>query len=115
VPGQGLPADGSRRFRGPLEAGELALGAEKAPNTVLAWSRTKGTSYPFIGEVSFVDQGRSRVMLKNQGQLHVNADVANGRFLGAEMLGPRAENIGHLLAWAHQSQMTIRQMLEMPF
>ncbi len=68
-----------------------------------------------IGTVSFADQGRSRVMLKNQGLLRVYADPANGRFLGAEMFGPRAEHLGHLLAWAHQSNMTIGQMLEMPF
>jgi dihydrolipoamide dehydrogenase len=68
-----------------------------------------------VGAVSFADQGRSRVMLKNQGLLRVYADPDNGRFLGAEMFGPRAEHLGHLLAWAHQSRMTIGQMLEMPF
>ncbi len=68
-----------------------------------------------IGEVSFEDQGRSRVMLKNQGLLRVYADGMDGRFLGAEMVGPRAEHIGHLLAWAHQAGMTVGQMLDMPF
>ena len=68
-----------------------------------------------VGAVSFADQGRSRVMLKNQGLLRVYADPDNGRFLGAEMFGPRAEHLGHLLAWAHQSNMTVGQMLEMPF
>jgi dihydrolipoamide dehydrogenase len=36
-------------------------------------------------------------------------------FLGAEMVGPRAEHIGHLLAWALQLDLTVDQMLEMPF
>jgi dihydrolipoamide dehydrogenase len=67
------------------------------------------------GEVSFADQGRSRVMLKNQGKLRVYADPATGRFLGAEMAGPDAEHIGHLLAWALQAGMTVEQMLAMPF
>jgi dihydrolipoamide dehydrogenase len=67
------------------------------------------------GEVSFENQGRSRVMLMNKGLLRVYADARNGRFLGAEMVGPRAEHIGHLLAWAHQSRMTIADMLSMPF
>lgn len=67
------------------------------------------------GEVSFANQGRSRVMLRNRGLLRVYADGRNGRFLGAEMVGPRAEHIGHLLAWAHQSGMTIADMLAMPF
>jgi len=67
------------------------------------------------GEVSFDDQGRSRVMLRNKGRLRVYADPATGRFLGAEMVGPDAEHIGHLLAWALQAQMTVEQMLGMPF
>ena len=67
------------------------------------------------GEVSFEDQGRSRVMLRNHGLLRVYADPETGRFLGAEMVGPDAEHIGHLLAWALQAGMTVTQMLEMPF
>lgn len=67
------------------------------------------------GVVSFENQGRSRVMLKNKGLLHVYGEQGTGRFLGAEMIGPDAEHLAHLLAWAHQNQMTISQMLEMPF
>jgi dihydrolipoamide dehydrogenase len=67
------------------------------------------------GEVDFGDQGRSRVMLKNKGLLHVYAEIGTGRFLGAEMIGPAAEHIGHLLAWAVQQDLTIAQMLDMPF
>ena len=67
------------------------------------------------GEVSFEDQGRSRVMLRNRGLLRVYGDPHTGRFLGAEMAGPDAEHVGHLLAWALQAGMTVAQMLEMPF
>jgi dihydrolipoamide dehydrogenase len=67
------------------------------------------------GEVSFGDQGRARVMLRNHGHLRVYADPSTGIFLGAEMVGPDAEHIGHLLAWALQSRMTVTQMLGMPF
>ena len=68
-----------------------------------------------VGEVSFEDQGRSRVMLRNKGLLRVYGDPTSGRFLGAEMVGPDAEHIGHLLAWALQAQLTVDQMLQMPF
>jgi dihydrolipoamide dehydrogenase len=68
-----------------------------------------------LGVVSFEDQGRSRVMLQNYGMLRVYGEYGSGRFLGAEMIGPRAEHIGHLLAWACQARMTVDQMLEMPF
>lgn len=68
-----------------------------------------------IGEVSFDNQGRSRVMGINSGHMRIYADKQTGRFLGAEMVGPAAEHIAHLLAWSHQMQMTIPQMLDMPF
>lgn len=67
------------------------------------------------GRVSFDDQGRSRVMLQNRGLLKVYGERGTHRFLGAEMVGPRAEHIAHLLAWACQSQLTVEQMLDMPF
>lgn len=68
-----------------------------------------------IGEVSFDDQGRSRVMFRNRGTLRVYADRTTGRLLGAELVGPDAEHLGHLLAWAHQLGLTIPQMLDLPF
>lgn len=68
-----------------------------------------------IGAVSFADQGRARVMLRNRGHLRVYAEPGSGRFLGAEMAGPDAEHLGHLLAWALQAQLTVEAMLAMPF
>ena len=67
------------------------------------------------GEVSFKNQGRSRVMLQNHGLLRVYARCSDGRFLGAEMIAPRAEHLAHLLAWAVQAEMTVDTMLDMPF
>lgn len=54
-------------------------------------------------------------MLRNKGLLHIYAEYGTGLFLGAEMFGPRAEHLGQLLAWAHQMNMTVPEMLEMPF
>jgi dihydrolipoamide dehydrogenase len=68
-----------------------------------------------VGQVSFEDQGRSRIMLRNKGLLKVYAEQETGLFLGAEMFGPAAEHIGHLLAWAAQKRMTVSDMLDMPF
>ncbi len=67
------------------------------------------------GVVSFEDQGRSRVILRNKGILKVYGEQGSGLFLGAEMFGPAAEHIGHLLAWAAQQRMTVSSMLDMPF
>jgi dihydrolipoamide dehydrogenase len=83
---------------------------------------TVGEPYPSLrpgsfvsGEVSFENQGRSRVMLQNRGLLRLYAKFDSGRLLGAEMIGPRAEHLAHLLAWACQNHMTVAQMLDMPF
>jgi len=68
-----------------------------------------------VGAVSFANQGRSRVMLQNKGLLRVYAEFGSRRFLGAEMIAPRAEHLAHTLSWAVQMRMTVDQMLEMPF
>lgn len=68
-----------------------------------------------VGQVSFENQGRSRVMGRNRGLLRVYGEQGTGLFLGAEMFGPAAEHIGHLLAWAAQKRMTVSDMLDMPF
>lgn len=67
------------------------------------------------GEVSFEDQGRSRIIAENRGMLRVYAERDSQIVRGAEMLGPAAEHIGHLLAWSVQQQMTVSNMLSMPY
>ena len=86
---------------------------------------TAGTSYKelceshpgrfAVAQVSFENQGRSRVMLQNKGLLRVYGEYRSGRFLGAEMIAPRGEHIGHLLAWAAQAGLSVSAMLDMPF
>jgi dihydrolipoamide dehydrogenase len=68
-----------------------------------------------IGEVSFEDQGRSRVINKNRGLLRLYGEHGTGLFLGAEMIGPAAEHVGHLLAWAAQGGLSVHEMLAMPY
>ncbi|MEN0038928.1 MAG: dihydrolipoyl dehydrogenase [Cellvibrio sp.] len=68
-----------------------------------------------IGEASFEDQGRARVMNKNRGLLRVYGEQGTGLLLGAEMFGPAAEHIGHQLAWVIQMRMTVSEILNLPF
>jgi dihydrolipoamide dehydrogenase len=68
-----------------------------------------------IGEVSYEDQGRARVLGQNRGHLRVYADQRSGRLLGAEMFGPAAEHTAHLLAWSVQQNLTVANVLAMPF
>lgn len=67
------------------------------------------------GEVSFKNQGRSRVIGRNRGLIKVYGERGTGLFLGVEMVGPAAEHIGHLLAWSVQHRLTVQQMLDSPF
>jgi dihydrolipoamide dehydrogenase len=68
-----------------------------------------------IGEVSFEAQGRSRVINRNRGLLRLYGAHGAGLFLGAEMIGPAAEHLGHLLAWAAQQGQSVHEMLAMPY
>ncbi len=71
---------------------------------------------PFItGKVNFEAQGRSRIMSKNKGILHIYAEPKTGKILGAEMIAPAGEHLAHLLAWAIQYKMTVFDVLKMPY
>ncbi|MDT8286913.1 MAG: dihydrolipoyl dehydrogenase [Elusimicrobiales bacterium] len=67
------------------------------------------------GELDFSQQGRALMMNAGRGRLNLYGDRKNGRLLGAEMLGPRAEHLAHLIAWAIEKKMTVGEMLRMPF
>ncbi len=67
------------------------------------------------GEASFADQGRARVMGRNQGVIRVYGDRADGRILGAELFGPDVEHLAHLLAWSIQRGDRVSDALACPF
>jgi len=68
-----------------------------------------------IGEVRFDNQGRAKVMAEPRGILRVYGDKSSGRLLGAEMAAPSGEHLAHLLAWAIQKEMTVFELLQLPF
>lgn len=68
-----------------------------------------------VGQVDFSGQGRSRVIGKNKGLLRVYGEHGSGLFLGAEMIGPAAEHLAHLLSWSVQHRLSVQQMLDSPF
>jgi dihydrolipoamide dehydrogenase len=68
-----------------------------------------------VGEVSYSNQGRARVMNRNKGHVRIYGEAGSGRITGAEMIGPDVEHTAHLLAWAIQQGMTVAQALQMPF
>jgi dihydrolipoamide dehydrogenase len=68
-----------------------------------------------VGRVDFAHQGRARAAQRNAGLLHVYVDPANARLLGAEMCAPAGEHLAHLLALALQQQLTVHELLRLPF
>jgi dihydrolipoamide dehydrogenase len=75
----------------------------------------KGELQFVTGRVNFSNQGRSRVMGVNMGQMHIYAHKDNGKILGASMIAPDGEYLTHLLALAIDNGLTAKKMLEMPF
>jgi len=73
-----------------------------------------GETSQFTGDFNFAFQSRAKVLGQDAGRLQVYAD-ANGRLTGATIIGPRAEHLGHLLAWAVQASFDVDQALSMPF
>lgn len=68
-----------------------------------------------VGEVKLAPVGRALIMGKNKGIMRVYADKNDGRILGAAMLAPKGEHIAHQLAWAIQQDLTVFDVLRMPF
>ncbi len=68
-----------------------------------------------IGEARFDSQGRSLILDRNTGLLRLYVRPSDGRLLGAEMLAPHAEYIGHLLAWSLQNCLSVFDILKLPF
>jgi len=68
-----------------------------------------------VGQINFAPVGRALIMGKNRGVLRVYADKTSGRILGSEMIGPKGENLAHLLCWSIEQNLTVGQLLRMPF
>lgn len=68
-----------------------------------------------IGAVSFAAQGRATIMAQQGGLLRVYGQPQSGQLLGAELAAPDGEHLAHLLAWAIQREMTVFELLRMPF
>jgi dihydrolipoamide dehydrogenase len=68
-----------------------------------------------VGQIKFAPVGRALIMGKNKGVLRVYGDKATGRILGSEMIGPKGENLAHLLCWCIEQGLTVGQLLRMPF
>jgi dihydrolipoamide dehydrogenase len=67
------------------------------------------------GGTDLTRRGRASIDGEDRGHLQVYADRETGRLVGAELLGPQAEHLGHPLAWAVQAGVTVEATVAMPF
>ncbi|MEW8381349.1 MAG: dihydrolipoyl dehydrogenase, partial [Candidatus Thiodiazotropha taylori] len=68
-----------------------------------------------IGEVKLAPVGRALIMGQNRGVIRVYAEKSSGRMVGAEMITTRGENLAHLLNWAISQDLSVGDLIRMPF
>lgn len=85
------------------------------PGIAVVGKRLRELDASLAGEVRFENQGRARAGQRNHGILRLYADPNSGRLLGAEMCAPAAEHMAHLLALAIDRELTVPELLRLPF
>jgi dihydrolipoamide dehydrogenase len=68
-----------------------------------------------IGRASYADQGRAKIEARNAGLIRLYAERPDGRLVGAAMVGPGADHIAHLLAWAIERRESATMLLDLPY
>ena len=61
------------------------------------------------------NNGRAIVMHEDHGLICLFADKTSKKLLGGEIIMPHAEHFTHLLNWAVEQEMTLAQLMRMPF
>jgi len=68
-----------------------------------------------IGTYDFSKQSRAMLMNTNEGIANLYVKKSDGKLLGAQIAVPHGEHLAHHLAWAMEQDLTIYDMLELPF
>ena len=66
-------------------------------------------------DASYDDQGRARVEGRLGGLCRLYARRRDGRLTGASLCAPDAGHLAHLIAWAIEADLTVADLLDMPF
>jgi len=61
------------------------------------------------------NNGRAIVMAEDHGVICLFGDKETRRLIGGEIVMPHAEHFTHLLAWAVEQDMTLLELIKMPF
>jgi dihydrolipoamide dehydrogenase len=68
-----------------------------------------------VGKADFSEQSRAMLEMRSEGLFHVYIDKDKAKILGAEFIGPCGEHLAHQLALALQQELTVFDVLRMPF
>ena len=63
----------------------------------------------------FKQQGRAFLINKNAGLANLYVQKSDGKLLGAQIATPAGEHLAHHLAWAIEQELTVYEMLALPF
>ena len=64
---------------------------------------------------NFKEQGRAFLINKNAGLVNFYVQKSDGKILGAQIAAPGGEHLAHHLAWAMEQELTVYNMLQLPF
>lgn len=68
-----------------------------------------------IGSFDFTKQQRAMLMDSNYGLARLYVEKESARIVGAEMVTPCAEHLAHHLAWAMEQELTVYEMMQLPY
>ena len=68
-----------------------------------------------VGAASFQNQARARMKGENFGLAKLYADPHKGTLVGAEILAPAGEHLGHFIYLAIERNMKAQELLDIPF
>ena len=88
------------------------------PNIALIgkdYTEIKDDESVVICSYDFKEQGRAFLMNKNAGLANLYVQKSDGKLLGAQIAAPHGEHLAHHLAWAMEQELTVHDMLELPY
>jgi len=80
-----------------------------------SWSEIEQREDVAIAELDFQRQSRAVLMSHDKGVMRVYAEKEGGKIIGASLMIPRGEHIAHLLAWAVEQELSVFDLLKMPY
>ena len=79
------------------------------------YSSIKEDENVITGTYDFTKQSRAMLMNTNKGIANLYVEKSTGKLLGAQIAVPRGEHLAHHLAWAMEQELTVYDMLKLPF